>query len=103
MDNFINQLIEVDKQARERVSKAKKERAAVMESLDSNKKKRLDENEQHVAAFLATQQELCAAKKAEAKAQLIAQQEARISRLDAIDRAHRDEWIARIVADVIGE
>ena len=101
MENLINQLIDVDKQARRRVAAAKKERAGVVASLDDKKQQRLAENEAQFNAFVAEETARCDAAVAEEKVRLAALQQQRLSQMDAVARENHDRWVEMVVEGVL--
>ena len=101
MDNLINRLIDVDKQARRRVAAAKKERAGVVDSLEGTKQALLEENEAKYQAFVNEETARCDAVLAEARAKEAQMQADRLARLDAVAAENHARWVDEIVAAVI--
>lgn len=100
MDELINAILQVDKQARQRVSKAKKQRAGALEALEQEKKKIRANNEEQYDRFVAAKTEsIHAARDAQIRA-IDAAFDKVDAALDAASRANSDRWVAQIVANV---
>ena len=100
MDDLIQQLLLVDKQARQRVSKAKKQRAGALEALEQEKKEIRAKNEAQYNAFVEEQTRLQQEQQNSQIAQIDAQYALVMQRLDETYRANGDAWVSEIVADV---
>lgn len=103
VDELINRLIEVDRQARERVDEAKSKRAKAVEELDSKKQQLKEENEQSFKAFVESKKAQCNEVLAKAKSEIEEKEQAVVANLDRIYAEKCDEWVDLIVARVIGE
>ena len=103
VDELINRLIEVDKQARARVDEAKNNRAKAVEELDSRKQKLKKENEQSFKAFVENKKTELNETLATAKSEIEQKEQSVISELDRVFAEKCDEWVDSIVATVIGE
>ena len=100
MDDLINALLQVDKQARQRVSRAKKQRAGALEALEHEKKKIRAKNEETFDAFVAEQTARIYASRDE-QIRLIDEQFDKVdAALDETSRKNSESWVARIVSAV---
>ena len=100
MDDVINRLIELDKQARKRVSKAKRASVKSVAGLDEKRAEIVERDEkifaEKISALRAGQQALI-----DEKAKAIAlENEAALKALDAKFEAHGEEWVSRIVEEI---
>ena len=103
MDELINRLIEVDKQARARVDEAKNQRARAVEELDGIKQKLKEENEQSFKEFVENKKAECKETLAKATLEIEEKEKSVIENLDRVFSEKCDEWVDSIVARVIGE
>ena len=101
MENLINQLIDVDKQARRRVSAAKKDRAAAMDSLEDVKQKLKTENDARFAEFVDEENARRAQELETAKSQVEEAQKACLARLDAVVQENCEQWVDDVVKGVL--
>ena len=100
MDNLIRELVQVDKQARLRVSRAKKQRAVALEQLESDKVRVREENDAALASYLEEQKTAQAASREEALRQLEADSDRVIASLDETYHQNREDWVRAIVDSV---
>ncbi len=100
MDDLIHALLQVDKQARQRVSRAKKQRAGALEALELEKKEIRAKNEEAFEAFVAQQTERIHAARDEQIRQINAQFDKVDAALDETYREHADDWVSQIVSAV---
>ena len=100
MDTLIKELVQVDKQARLRVSKAKKRRAVALEQLEQDKARVLEENETALASFLEEQKALQAQAGEKAMRRLEADSDRVIASLDAAYAQNREAWVLTILENV---
>lgn len=100
MDDLINAILQVDKQARQRVSKAKKQRAGALEALEQEKKKIRANNEEKFEQFVASKTEtIHAARDAQIQAIDVAFDKVDAA-LDKAAVANGEGWTAQIIAAV---
>ena len=100
MDDLIHQLLQVDKQARQRVAKAKKQRAGALEALENGKQEIRAKNEEAFAAFVESETARTDASRDAQIQEIDAQFDGVIDRLDAACRDNLDAWAAQIAASV---
>ncbi|MBQ4208352.1 MAG: hypothetical protein II621_08615 [Clostridia bacterium] len=100
MDNLIRELVQVDKQARMRVSKAKKQRAVALEQLERDKTLVREENEAALASYLEERKTAREALREEALRGLEADNARVIAALDEAYEANRESWVRAIVENV---
>ncbi len=100
MDTLIKQLVQVDKLARQRVSKAKKQRAGALEQLDRDKSEVRVELEAAYQEFVAEQEELCREKQKLASAEVEASHARVIEALNKAYEENRDVWVNGVVEAV---
>ena len=100
MDTLIKQLVQVDKLARQRVSKAKKQRAGALEQLDRDKNEVRAEIESAYQQFVAEQEELCREKQRIAEVKVEASHARVIEALNKAYEANRDAWVNGVVEAV---
>ena len=97
MDSLIEQLVQVDKQARQRVNKAKKQRAGAIEQLEQDKAVVRAENDAAFEAFLQMQKNAQQEKQA-VEIQKIEEKHAHvIASLDNAFAKHGDAWVQSVV------
>ena len=100
MDNLIRELVQVDKQARQRVSKAKKQRAVALEQLERDKAAVVEENNAALSSYLDQQKVAQSQAREEALQQLQADNDRVIARLDEMYEQNRADWVRTIVESV---
>ncbi len=100
MDDLINAILQVDKQARQRVSKAKKQRAGALEALEQEKKKIRANNEEKYHQFVAAQTEMIHLSRDAQIRAIDAAFDNVDAALDETSRANGEQWVAQIVANV---
>lgn len=100
MDNLIRELVQVDKQARMRVSKAKKQRAVALEQLERDKTLVREKNEAALASYLEERKTAREALREEALRGLEADNARVIAALDEAYEANRESWVRAIVENV---
>lgn len=101
MDEMIKKLISIDKQARVRVSKAKKERAGVVDELDKFKAELEAKNELEFKNFVESQNLKSEKELADARAEIEQRKNMAISKLNDVYAEKCDEWVDNIVRSVI--
>ncbi len=97
MDNLIKELVQVDKQARQRVAKAKKQRAVALEQLERDKADVRAENEASLASFVEQQKLEKETERAAALEALERQNALVIKQLDARYAQNREQWVRSVV------
>lgn len=100
MDNLVRELVQVDKQARKRVSKAKKQRAVALEQLERDKAAVREENEAALSSYLEQLKTEQARTREEALRRLEADNDRVIQSLDAMYESERETWVRTIVDTV---
>ena len=100
MDTLIKQLVQVDKLARQRVSKAKKQRAGALEQLDRDKSEVRAELEAAYQEFVAEQEELCQEQQKLASEKVEASHARVIEALNKAYEENRDAWVNGVVEAV---
>ena len=100
MDNLIRELVQVDKQARQRVSKAKKQRAVALEQLERDKAAVVEENNAALSSYLDQQKVAQSQAREEALQQLQADNDRVIAKLDEMYEQNRADWVRTIVETV---
>ncbi len=100
MDNLIRELVQVDKQARLRVSKAKKQRAVALEQLEHDKALVREENEAALASYLEAQKAAQSQSREDALRRLEADSDRVIAELDKTYQENREDWV-RVIVDSV--
>ena len=103
MEQLIGRLIEIDKQARARVSKAKKERAKALETVDERRKELEQSYSRELDALIAAEQKRAEEAKAEALSEIEESKRSLVAGLDALCSERADAWVDAIVARVLDE
>ena len=98
---MIGRLIEIDKEARARVAKAKKERAKALETVDQSRKAMDDDYAQKLENLIEQEKNRAAAEKAAALSEVEEKKQTLISGLDRLYEAQSDAWVDAIVARVL--
>lgn len=101
MDELLNKLIEVDKSARKRVSKAKKEKSQALTALESKKEELKKEGEEKFKKAIDLERERQKTVLENAAEQIDENRRSTIAALNSLYEKKGDEWVASIVADVI--
>lgn len=101
MEELLNKLIEVDKNARKRVSKAKKANAAAMEELESKKVQLKSAGEEKFAKELESERQKQSQLLKEASERIDGDCREAMQKMDALYAAQSDAWIDSIVNGVI--
>ena len=96
MDALIKQLVQVDKLARQRVSKAKKQRAGALEQLDRDKAEVRAEMETAYQQYVASQEEQQQEQQKFAAAEIEENHAQVIDKLNAAYEANRDAWVQSV-------
>ena len=97
MDSLVKQLVQVDKLARQRVNKAKKQRAGALEQLERDKAEVRAEIEADYQQYVAEQEELRREQQKLAAAQTEESHARVIEALNESYNANRDAWIHSVV------
>ena len=100
MDDLISALLQVDKQARQRVAKAKKQRAGALEELENAKKEIRAKNEESFDRFVGEQTLSINTRRDEQIRNIDLQYDGVDEALDETRRANEAAWISAIVSDV---
>lgn len=100
MDNLIKELVQVDKQARQRVAKAKKQRAVALEQLERDRAEIRRENEAALACFAEQKKQENENLRSAALKELEVKSAAVIEQLDAQYAQQREAWVRSVVEAV---
>lgn len=101
MEELLNKLIEVDKNARKRVSKAKKANAAAMEELETKKARLKSDSEEKFAKELENERQKQSLLLKEASEKIDNDCRATIEKMENLCSAQSTAWIDSIVDGVI--
>ena len=96
MDALIKQLVQVDKLARQRVSKAKKQRAGALEQLERDKADVRAEMETAYQQYVASQEELRQEQQKLAAAEIEENHAKVIDALNKAYEANREAWVQSV-------
>jgi hypothetical protein len=96
MDALIKQLVQVDKLARQRVSKAKKQRAGALEQLERDKAEVRAEMESAYQQYVAAQEELQQEQQKVASAEIEEKHARVIDKLNAACETNREAWVQSV-------
>ena len=100
MEQLIDRLIQIDKEARVRVSKAKKERVKALETVDEQRKALEREYQDKLNELIAVEQQQAEQAKTAALSEIEKSKQSLINGLDALYRTHEAEWVQQIVLRV---
>ncbi len=103
MEQLIGRLIEIDKQARARVSKAKKERAKALETVDVRRKEMEQSYQEKLDALIEEEQKRAEEAKAAALSEIEESKRTLVEGLDALYRENADAWVDSLVEHVLNE
>lgn len=103
MEQLIGRLIEIDKQARARVSKAKKERAKALETVDERRKETEQAYQADLETLIETEEKHAENAKAAALLEIEQSKRTLIAGLDSLYQERSDEWVDTIVERVLSE
>lgn len=98
MEQLIDRLIQIDKEARVRVSKAKKERVKALETVDKQRKALERDYQNKLDALIAEEQQQSEKAKSAALSEIEKSKQSLIDGLDALYRTHEEAWVRQIVA-----
>ena len=98
MEQLIDRLIQIDKEARVRVSKAKKERVKALETVDKQRKALERDYQNKLDALIAEEQQQSEKAKSAALSEIEKSKQSLIDGLDALYRVHEEAWVRQIVA-----
>lgn len=101
MDELLNKLIEVDKSARKRVSKAKKEKSQALGALESKKEELKKQGEAKFTKAIEEEKSRQAGILENAEKQIEGNCESTVNKLEVLYKEKGDEWVSSIFADVI--
>ncbi|MGN0468997.1 MAG: hypothetical protein ACI4GY_09760 [Acutalibacteraceae bacterium] len=100
MEELLGKLIEVDKNARKRVAKAKKANARVLEELESKKQELKASGEEKFSKELEKEKENQSEILKEASERIDADCRKTVSQMDNLFAAEGEKWIQKIVSAV---
>ncbi len=103
MEQLIGRLIEIDKQARARVSKAKKERAKALETVDERRKEMEQSYQDALDTLIAEEQKRAEDAREAALSEIEENKRSLVSGLDALYEANADRWVDAIVERVLND
>lgn len=101
MDDLLNRLIEVDKAARAMVKSANDANTAVLKEVEQRKKTLKAENEEKLTAKLRSEREKQDAALQKVKTTIETRTAQLIDRFDSMYAQKGDEWVEKIVNNVI--
>ena len=101
MEQLIDRLIQVDKEARVLVSKAKKARVKALETVDASRKQMEIDYQNELDALIEAEQSSALKAKESAMQMIEESKQSLIDGLDALYRENAELWVDRIVSRVL--
>lgn len=101
LEELLNKLIEIDRQARTRVEQAQQARNQLLDEIDKKKKKLVEKSEAAFHQSLESEKEKQAELLKNEKAEIERTCTAGIERLKALNEEKSDEWVDMIVSSII--
>ena len=101
MEQLIDRLIQVDKEARVLVSKAKKARVKALETVDASRKQMEIDYQNELDALIEAEQSSALQAKESAMQMIEESKQSLIDGLDALYRENAELWVDRIVSRVL--
>ena len=101
MEQLIQRLIEVDKEARERVAKAKKERAGALDTIEAKRNEIEAQNDFAFEKLIAEEKARSEQLKSAAKGEIEAKKQTVLKHLDDLFEQNEEAWIEKLVASVL--
>ena len=101
MEQLIDRLIQVDKEARVLVSKAKKARVKALETVDASRKQMEIDYQNELDALIEAEQSSALQAKESAMQMIEESKQSLIDGLDALYRENAALWVDRIVSRVL--
>lgn len=97
MEDLLNKLIEVDRNARAQIAQAKEASAKAIEEFDRKKQKLKEENESKFTALLEQERKKQQAALEEVEKSIEETRSRLLERLDELYQANADRWVGEIV------
>lgn len=101
MEELLNKLIEIDRQARASVEQAQQARSRLLDEIEKKKKKLVEKSEAAFHQSLESEKEKQAELLKNEKAQIEKNCAEGIERLKALSEEKSDEWVELIVSSII--
>ncbi|MGN1194370.1 MAG: hypothetical protein ACI4SB_02705 [Acutalibacteraceae bacterium] len=101
MEELLNKLIEIDRQARTRIEQAQQARNQLLDEIDRKKKKLIEKSEAVFNQSLESEKEKQAEFLKNEKAEIEKNCTAGIEKLKALSEEKSDEWVDMIVNSII--
>lgn len=101
MDELINKLIEIDKNARARVARAEKSMTDAVEELEKTKEKLREENEKRFLEELEKEKAKQSRLLEQAQKQIEQAHKQTVEQLNSLYEEKCDEWVSAVVANTV--